>query len=102
MRFRKGSSEKAPDPVAGEPAAPPPIDTRALDSASLTRLIQGATDWLDRNSAAVNQLNVFPVPDGDTGTNMLLTMRAAVDGAGKAKSDSSGDVMRAIAQGAVM
>ena len=80
-----------------------PIDPSApLDSATLTRLIRGATDWLERNAATVNQLNVFPVPDGDTGTNMLLTMRAAADGAAKAKSASTGDVMRAIAQGAVM
>lgn len=37
-----------------------------------------ATTWLDANRERVNALNVFPVPDGDTGTNMALTMNAAV------------------------
>ncbi|HEU5316906.1 MAG TPA: DAK2 domain-containing protein, partial [Chloroflexota bacterium] len=102
MRFRKGSRDQAPSPTAETHAADTPIDPRVLTSGALQRLIRGATDWLDRNAGPVNQLNVFPVPDGDTGTNMLLTMRAAVDGAAKARSDSAGDVMRAIAQGAVM
>ncbi|MGI8424921.1 MAG: DAK2 domain-containing protein [Chloroflexota bacterium] len=65
-------------------------------------MVRGATDWLERNAAHVNQLNVFPVPDGDTGTNMLLTMRAAADGAVRAKTPDAGAVMRAVAQGAVM
>ena len=33
--------------------------------------------WLEKHHRIVNELNVFPVPDGDTGTNMLLTMRSA-------------------------
>jgi DAK2 domain fusion protein YloV len=102
MRFRKAPREQALSPGTDTPADQTHIDLHALDSAALRRLIKGATDWLDRNAAAVNQLNVFPVPDGDTGTNMLLTMRAAVEGAAKAKSEAAGDVMRAIAQGAVM
>ncbi|MDA1096873.1 MAG: DAK2 domain-containing protein, partial [Chloroflexi bacterium] len=41
-------------------------------------LITASADWLETNCAAVNALNVFPVPDGDTGTNMLLTLRTAL------------------------
>ena len=41
----------------------------------LKKLAQAALIWLDQNHQHVNALNVFPVPDGDTGTNMLLTMR---------------------------
>ncbi|MBN1427207.1 MAG: DAK2 domain-containing protein [Anaerolineae bacterium] len=40
-------------------------------------LVQAGLAWLDQNHEKVNALNVFPVPDGDTGTNMLLTMRSA-------------------------
>ena len=40
-----------------------------------------ATDRLEEFRDAVNALNVFPVPDGDTGTNMLLTMQAAMEAA---------------------
>ena len=40
-----------------------------------------ACQCLDQHRDALNALNVFPVPDGDTGTNMLLTLRAAVENA---------------------
>lgn len=40
-------------------------------------LLGGALAWLEQNYERINQLNVFPVPDGDTGTNMLLTVRNA-------------------------
>ncbi|MBI3973378.1 MAG: DAK2 domain-containing protein [Chloroflexi bacterium] len=73
-----------------------------LDAAALHRLLQSGTEWLARNAAVVNALNVFPVPDGDTGTNMLLTMRAALEAMAKANTDSVGALMRAAAQGAVM
>lgn len=62
----------------------------------------GGLAWLKTNCAFVNSLNVFPVPDGDTGTNMLLTMQAAVFEAGQAKGDGVGDYASAIAQGALM
>src|SRR6266542_2096675 len=102
MRFRKAPRERTTSAEAEVPAPPDQIDPPRLDSTALRRMIEGAVHWLDRNAADVNQLNVFPVPDGDTGTNMLLTMRAALDGAAKAKSGAAGDVMRAVAQGAVM
>src|SRR5687768_12478187 len=106
MRFRMGPRSETPVDAPSETvvaADDHPIDLSApLDSATLTRLIRGGTSWLERNAAVVNQLNVFPVPDGDTGTNMLLTMRAAADGATKTKAAETGAVMRAIAQGAVM
>src|SRR5207248_7466482 len=42
--------------------------------------LQSASTWLTANAERVNALNVFPVPDGDTGTNMSMTLQAAVDG----------------------
>ncbi len=47
------------------------------DGQDLIRLTQAGLAWLQANHEYVNSLNVFPVPDGDTGTNMLLTMRSA-------------------------
>ncbi|HEX2516361.1 MAG TPA: DAK2 domain-containing protein [Chloroflexota bacterium] len=73
-----------------------------LGGEDFRRLLQSATTWLERNAAAVDALNVFPVPDGDTGTNMLLTMRAALDGARKVKGSAAGAVLKGAAQGAVM
>jgi len=50
----------------------------------------------------VNALNVFPVPDGDTGTNMSLTMCAALEEVGDGLDASVSDVARAVARGALM
>jgi DAK2 domain fusion protein YloV len=92
-------------PAAHQEPAPRPAPAEPLDGQAVRALLAAGTAWLERNAGAVNALNVFPVPDGDTGTNMLLTMRAAVDAAGKLKAGdlaSAGHVMRAAAQGAVM
>ena len=48
-----------------------------IDGQSLKRLVDAGLTWLRTNQQIVNSLNVFPVPDGDTGTNMVLTLQAA-------------------------
>jgi len=50
-----------------------------LDAALLRGWATAATAALERHCAQIDRINVFPVPDGDTGTNLLLTMRAAGD-----------------------
>lgn len=75
---------------------------QAIDGDDFRRLLRSGTIWLERNAAAVDALNVFPVPDGDTGTNMLLTMRAAVEGANKVDGSGAAQAMKGAAQGAVM
>lgn len=49
-----------------------------IDGALLKNMFIGAANLLEKNKEMLNALNVFPVPDGDTGTNMSLTMHAAV------------------------
>ncbi|MDQ6834160.1 MAG: DAK2 domain-containing protein, partial [Chloroflexota bacterium] len=86
----------------GESGAP---DLVTVDGAGLLRSLRAGRDWLERNVAAVNALNVFPVPDGDTGTNMFLTMQAAYAAAaekGKGDGPSVGDVANHVAHGALM
>ncbi len=61
-----------------------------------------ATTWLNRHSAAINALNVFPVPDGDTGTNMSLTMQAAYKTVADSPSHSVTDIAGAMSYGALM
>src|SRR5215216_6235807 len=61
-----------------------PTDTAARErtratGADLRAAIVAAGSWLNANAERINALNVFPVPDGDTGTNMSLTLQAAVD-----------------------
>jgi DAK2 domain fusion protein YloV len=69
---------------------------------SFKRALQAARRWLERHSAAVNALNVFPVPDGDTGTNMLLTMNAALAEIARSPDDSVSAITQTIAHGALM
>ena len=47
-----------------------------ITTAELLRLVKAATRAIEVNRDQINALNVFPVPDGDTGTNMFLTLRA--------------------------
>ncbi len=68
----------------------------------LKSLAQAGCDWLDRHHALVNQLNVFPVPDGDTGTNMLMTMRNAVKEIAGNDSAHIGEIADDLAHGAMM
>ena len=65
--------------------------------------LTSALAWLQANQEVVNDLNVFPVPDGDTGSNMYLTLRSAVEDAAKAaEPGSAASVMQAAAHGSLM
>jgi DAK2 domain fusion protein YloV len=68
----------------------------------LREMMSTATSWLEKCASEVDALNVFPVPDGDTGTNMLLTMRSSIDEAYRAPDNSASAVAKAIAKGALM
>lgn len=65
--------------IENSSADAPPIDRKWLqcNGQQLRKMAHASLLWLERNHEQVNALNVFPVPDGDTGTNMLLTMRSA-------------------------
>jgi hypothetical protein len=73
-----------------------------LDGQGLKALIEAGMTWLKANQQLVNSLNVFPVPDGDTGTNMLLTMQAAYNEVINSGENNVGKVAHAVAQGALM
>ncbi len=68
----------------------------------LKAMIAAGYAWLERHKETVNALNVFPVPDGDTGTNMFLTMRAAWREIDHSDEDDISRVAQAVAQGALM
>lgn len=73
-----------------------------IDGTMLKKLMEAGQVWLKTNHQMVNALNVFPVPDGDTGTNMLLTMNAAIAEVNQNGSSSAGAAAAAFAQGALM
>ena len=71
-----------------------------LDAHDLRSLFRASYDWLAHNYEQVNRLNVFPVPDGDTGTNMLLTIKSAWNNIVSRGGLTVGDVAEAAAEGA--
>lgn len=73
-----------------------------IDGQVFKDFIESSLTWLRTNQQAVNVLNVFPVPDGDTGTNMVLTMQAAWDEIATSPERNIGKLTRMVAHGALM
>jgi DAK2 domain fusion protein YloV len=73
-----------------------------LEGKELREMIRVATDWLAINEEPINKLNVFPVPDGDTGTNMLLTMQSVLTEMSKCREDDVSVISEFMAKGALM
>jgi DAK2 domain fusion protein YloV len=78
------------------------MDVTVLDGRAYAKFITAGSYFLRQYRQVLNDLNVFPVPDGDTGTNMYLTLRQAALEAGKVESRSLAEVAAAAAQGALM
>ena len=73
-----------------------------VDGVLFKRGLYGSRSWLMANRERVNQLNVFPVPDGDTGTNMLLTLESAIEEIANEDSSDLSLVSSRVAHGALM
>ncbi len=73
-----------------------------VDSGIVRRWLLESRDALGRVREEIDALNVFPVPDGDTGTNMYLTLDAAVRGIADATADTLAEVLRTSARGAFL
>ncbi|MBC8248392.1 MAG: DAK2 domain-containing protein, partial [Anaerolineales bacterium] len=76
--------------------------TNSCSGGGLRRALEAGTAWLERHVEIINALNVYPVPDGDTGTNMLLTMRAALKELNSSPAQSASVVAHAVSYGALM
>lgn len=61
---------------------------KQIDAALLQKMLIGGAKRLEANKEYINELNVFPVPDGDTGTNMTMTALAAAKSWERSRSDS--------------
>lgn len=73
-----------------------------INSEQLQKAFIKACNYLELNKEMVNSLNVFPVPDGDTGTNMTLTIKSAIKNLENSKINNCADVSKAISDGALM
>jgi len=83
------------------------LDT--LDAAAVRRWCSGALAALRRHQGEIDALNVYPVPDGDTGTNLVLTLTSAqhalaldLDNSSEGEQTSHGRVLRLMARGALL
>jgi len=93
------------DPEEQEKTSPAqlyPMQKYPIDGQVFKSLVEASLTWLRTNQQTVNVLNVFPVPDGDTGTNMVLTMQAACDEIATSAERNIGKLTRMVAHGALM
>lgn len=80
------------------------IDTTPvlLQAKVFQKMFIGASCFFEQEKEHINSLNVFPVPDGDTGTNMSMTLAAAAEAALNYKGNSAGELAEAVAHSSLM
>ena len=78
------------------------VAIRYIDGPRLTRSLLAAADWVAAGREEINRINVFPVPDGDTGTNFSLTLRAVADALRALGDAPLGITAKTAARGAVL
>jgi len=78
------------------------MGTKLADGKILRKMFALGTTWLEKCVPEINAINVFPVPDGDTGTNMLLTMHSAMQEAKQNTDSDASSVAKSMAYGALM
>jgi len=76
--------------------------TTGVDGQLFKRALLGSLSWLATNHEEVNRLNVFPVPDGDTGTNMLLTLQSAVEDVKESNAAEVSKIAKLASHGSLM
>ena len=72
------------------------------DGQTLKDMFASGAAWLGKCAPDINAINVFPVPDGDTGTNMVLTMKFALEEAKNSSDNQASSVAKSLAHGALM
>ena len=72
---------------------------KEIDSSQFRDMVRVATHRMGKNAEFVNSLNVFPVPDGDTGTNMNLTIESGAKSVSENPSTNVGDLTESLAKG---
>ncbi|CAI2596315.1 hypothetical protein AKUG0407_07190 [Apilactobacillus kunkeei] len=73
-----------------------------IDRSKFDQMVQAAATTLNNNAEFINSLNVFPVPDGDTGTNMSMSFQSGADYVSRDTSESVGELAQSLAKGLLM
>ena len=74
---------------------------KTINGTTFRKMVLAGAGLLEQNKEYVDSLNVFPVPDGDTGTNMFLTMKSAVNEINKCMNNDMASLSEAFAKGAL-
>lgn len=78
------------------------VKIRYLDGRRFRRAVLAGIEWLHKKREYLNSINVYPVPDADTGTNMSLTMQSAAEGLKREADRSIGQATQGLAECAIM
>ncbi len=78
------------------------MESNSINGSVFREMFATATTWLDQAHEDINSLNVFPVPDGDTGTNMLMTMKSALEEIKDLNDPTISELLKCIAHGTLM
>jgi len=78
------------------------MKSKLANGKTLRKMFDAGTVWLEKCVPEINAINVFPVPDGDTGTNMLLTMHSAMEEAKQNTDSDASSVAKSMSYGALM
>ena len=78
------------------------VNIKTIDAKVLSRMFLAGAKNLEAKKEWINELNVFPVPDGDTGTNMSLTISYAMKELAKVENDSITEIVKSLSKGSLM
>lgn len=101
MDHKPAQSTPRTSPISPEGQTPAPSRRLTMDGRRLKELIRAGYHWLRRQEEVVNGYNVYPVPDGDTGTNMMHTMRSAWEAVANLDEPNVGAVAKVASNGAL-
>src|SRR5437016_14040650 len=101
-RTTKGSRATMQEQSLRPVRAQRPRRISVFDGQDLKKALLAGAAWVEEHREAINALNVFPVPDGDTGSNMSATMQAAIRGIAESNETSATVIAGKLGQGTPM
>lgn len=87
--------------MSAVPADLPLVAPRRISAPALRRALAAGAQRVASRREHLNKINVFPVPDGDTGSNLVFTLNAVLAGSLSQRADSAGSLLRAVAEDAI-
>jgi uncharacterized protein len=101
-RKLRGSTDAMQEQAPRTPSRPRARRVSVFDGQDLKKAILAGAAWLEKHRDEINALNVFPVPDGDTGSNMSATMKSAIRNLEKSNETSASIIAAKVAHDALL